>query len=472
MILFFFLLVAPLLKVFNPETPIIDAEIPVDLSKIFWSDPFESDFDFPSNCNVTILLTPKRLQLYRTLIQEIENLFNKKKYQRFHLISGIQGIGKSNSLWLFAHLIKQNQNQNIQVVVIPDCRWLSTNSWIYVLHQFLPHFPHFAERIAKLLKKKCFNWDEHKLLIMSILDEFTSQGKIAILIVDQINSADADGFEVLKELIGGMFHWTLIIFTESTNNYNHQNREKSFRLFTRHVCNFFISEKEFTEILQKEAKKIVFKQNQEEKKEEIKVEDYPINDGWMKTIKSWTSTNPREGLRLLNSKGESMEEKIQSYYHVRGVEIEKDFLKFLTELQQDQKDKLYKSVYYMDFEGMFLESLADPIIDQRMMIAVNIGTVYSAYLWKINSAFHFANYILKRSCHLEQFSKTFYTQRKDELLHLILNPSLDPRMRGVCFEEFIHTTLNIYRKSNEKIGIFLCPSLYLNATSTPINYEV
>jgi hypothetical protein len=41
---------------------------------------------------VSILLTPKRLQLYQTLMKELENFVNKKPMQRFHLISGIQGI--------------------------------------------------------------------------------------------------------------------------------------------------------------------------------------------------------------------------------------------------------------------------------------------------------------------------------------------------------------------------------------------
>ena len=126
----------------------------------------------------------------------------------------------------------------------------------------------------------------------------------------------------------------------------------------------------------------------------------------------------------------------------------------------------------MDLDELGLESFEDPFIDQRMMIAINKGPIRNVFLWKINSAFIFASYILKKSCHLEQFSQTFYTQRKAELLQLISNPSLESRVREVCFEEFIHTTFNIFRKSKDSIGIFLCPSIYLATSKIPINDEV
>jgi len=93
-------------------------------------------------------------------------------------------------------------------------------------------------------------------LIKSILAKFTSQGKIVILIVDQINSADNDEFRILMELIRSFFPWTLIIFIESANNYIDQNVEKSLRLFTRHLCDFFISTIKWEEMKTEINKKI------------------------------------------------------------------------------------------------------------------------------------------------------------------------------------------------------------------------
>ena len=93
-------------------------------------------------------------------------------------------------------------------------------------------------------------------MIKSILAKFTSQGKIVILIVDQINSADNDEFRILMELIRSFFPWTLIIFIESANNYIDQNVEKSLRLFTRHLCDFFISTIKWEEMKTEINKKI------------------------------------------------------------------------------------------------------------------------------------------------------------------------------------------------------------------------
>jgi len=131
------------------------------------------------------------------------------------MITGIQGIGKSFSLWLFAALIRQSPQsvKPIKVVFIPDCALLSYYKGNYLIRQFMLQFPNIPE-FKELLTK---DWIRQREFIYGFLDQLKSEGNIIILMVDQINSASNDGLKILDDLKG--FSWTLVIYTESANNY-------------------------------------------------------------------------------------------------------------------------------------------------------------------------------------------------------------------------------------------------------------
>ena len=77
----------------------------------------------PSPKQISIFLTSERLKLYLNIIKELISFSKKKKYNVLHLITGIQGIGKSFSLWLFAYLLQKSPKEHkreIKVIIIPD----------------------------------------------------------------------------------------------------------------------------------------------------------------------------------------------------------------------------------------------------------------------------------------------------------------------------------------------------------------
>ena len=422
--------------------------IPVDISKIYWKNSKEQTGMQSIN---ELLLTPERLYLYQAILNDLILYLKNQPYEKLHMITGFQGIGKSVSLLLFSHLLiqiaKKSKNQ-IRVVLIPDCLILSMND---LLQQFILHFPEKQTNFENALKAP--NWKIQIDEVKKTVTEFTSEGNIAILIADQINNLCGKGIKILSEL--REFPWTLILFTESANNY--LNTDKTYKLFKRHECNSFISDILFEKVLILERPLL----------------DIPLNDFSFKKIKSWTAINPREGIKVLDSNGKNLDEKIQNYIFYREVEVVEEFLKFLNELSTEFKESLYQSVFYMDKDIEF-ESLQKPVIDNRMMIRYEVipNKLPAYHVWKIFSGFPLASHSLKKFCNQEKFSSTFYINRKKELIKIVNDPTINPKMRGVCFEELIHTNFNISRKLNDEIGIFICPSNYLKKIQEPINYDV
>ena len=102
------------------------------------------------------------------------------------MITGIQGIGKSFSLWLFAELIRISPKavRQIKVVLIPDCVHLSFLKGEYIVQQFILQFPEIQE-FKELLKTTI--WEKQKDFIYKFIKNFRSAGNIIVLMVNQIN---------------------------------------------------------------------------------------------------------------------------------------------------------------------------------------------------------------------------------------------------------------------------------------------
>ena len=170
----------------------------MDLNTIFWIPPKIIETQFPSTHQTCIFLTRERKTLYRSIIDSLDSYAHKKPYQLHHMITGIQGIGKSFSMWLFAYLIYQSPQKvkPIKVVFIPDCSLLSMYKGTYVIQQLLLQFP-AAKEFEGLLSE---SWETQRKFIYNYLQKMESEGNIIILIVDQINSASNKGLTILDDL--------------------------------------------------------------------------------------------------------------------------------------------------------------------------------------------------------------------------------------------------------------------------------
>ena len=451
----------------------VPKKFPVDLTKIFWDDPILGS---TTPFQTEVLLTNQRFHLYQNIIAELNLLTNKKRYKRNHIVTGIQGIGKSNSLWLFAHLLSQfpKKKPRTKFIFLPDCKNLNSTPEYYIIEQFKFHFPEKAEELNNLAKIK--SWDLFRQTISNIVNYSVDDlSEFLFFIVDQINDAGTEGFKILKELAA--YKWTLIIFSESANN--HQSIKKELSLFISHSCEFFIEDlHEFCEVLLLEHPTL----NQLEICRNVKDHNVlmKICLECVNKMKKYTSLNPREGVKVLSYKGKTIEEKIQNYVSQRIDELNNDFYDFLnnSNLTAVQTEDLLRSIFYMDQtftlqdnpQSFFFETLTNPVIDRRTMISQKVGP----HLWKISSAFPLVSTVLKQFSNLQRFSTTFYQERRQELFQFLNNASTDPRVRGVFYEEMTLLSLNIARtkKPPQLIALFLCSSTYLKKIISTDQYDV
>lgn len=262
----------------------IPQKIPVDLNEIFWRTPRLISETIPSPEQISIHLTSVRLKLYLNILKELDSFFSKKKnYKIHHLIIGIQGIGKSFSLWLFAYLLQKSPKKHkreIKVIIIPDCAHLSLLKGDYVVQQFIQQFPEVPGFKEVLIT----DWPDQKKFIDNFVTDFTADGNILFFMVKQIDRASGQGLYILDDLKG--LFWTLVIFTESENNY--LTYPKEYICFRRHSLISLVSFPEFVEILSDESQNLgleQFKKNHDET--------------FWKQITEYTFMNPGEGVKVL-----------------------------------------------------------------------------------------------------------------------------------------------------------------------------
>lgn len=268
-------------------------------------------------------MTTDRKNLFLSLIQELCLYTKQQPYEIHHLITGIQGIGKSCSLWLFAYLFQQVSpqiNQQIKVVLIPDCVLLSIYKGNYILKQMMLQFP--GQIPKDLLNSK---WGKQIDFIKKFLGELESERRtIVYLMVDQINDASGEGNMILDTLKG--LAWTFVIYTESAHNYVNVNKE--YIGFLKHNLISLVSFEEFSQIIEIERSGLNLNVNKNENYLEI-----------IKEITEYTALNPREAIKVLDSEGKTIQEKIKFYKRNRFNELATLIL--LRKFETMRKKKFY-----------------------------------------------------------------------------------------------------------------------------------
>lgn len=242
-----------------------------------------------------IIITEERMELIKSVIDQIRLFIDKKVYKDEHMITGVQGIGKSYSLLLMAHCFKFSEEirKNFHVVMIAECSLLSKKKWNYVVEQFkiaFPEDPIFSKDIP---------FEEEMKTLYNLVKNYSKTGKILIIIVDQINWLYGTGESILDMLLS--FDWTIKIVSESANNNIKLN--KQYESYVWHYYRKMVSEVSVTSIITQES-----------------LNYHPSHADFDKILRI-TKGIPREALLLCMTEGNSLEEKISLYEKKRKTTL-------------------------------------------------------------------------------------------------------------------------------------------------------
>ena len=238
-----------------------------------------------------VLITSERMELIKKIMNEFEPSQIDETYNSEHMLTGLQGIGKSYTLLLMAQCLKLNNK--FHVVMISECGLLSKNKWNYVISQFKLAFP--------LVNFNEIPGDKEEFWLKNFILDQINQKKIVIIIVDQINWVFDEGDRILGSLLS--FCWTIIIVSESANN---NVPEKSrYLTYEKHTYKQMIPKELIHDLIQQEIK------------------DYNPIGSDLQTILDITQGIPREALLLCMAKGTNLEEKIYNFQEARMSDFDK-----------------------------------------------------------------------------------------------------------------------------------------------------
>ena len=430
----------------------IDALVPIDMKTIcknFYSrvhgaerPPLEA---LKEILKTNIIITQERKEFIFLMIKHLQLFLGNNPYWRKHLITGMQGIGKSYSLLLLAHCLKlKDHQQYFHVVMISECQILLQNEWDYVINEFKIAFPNQSKQFDEIPDK------EEKTFLRKFLEKAKQEKRIIILIVDQINWAYGKGDEILADLL--CFEWTMIVVSESANN--NIKPDKRYKEFDRHEYISMVSEKSVPFIIQTEFEHIKFQTTDFEK------------------IIKMSKFIPREAMLICQSTGESIEEKVSHYQLNRLEDFQEIHRKFKSQLNSHDHPDLLKSIFHMD-KDCFVEYDDTPIIDKQLMICERKKAHSKCY--KILSILPMVHDFLKQDLNsredITKYDQDYYSKRIKEVKSMINNSLIDSRVKGVCFEELITLRFHQSYLAKEKMDFKIQTAKYLS-TQNPINYKV
>ena len=143
--------------------------------------------------------------------------------------------------------------------------------------------------------------------------------------------------------------------------------------------------------------------------------------------------NPREISELLNSEGNTLDNKIERYSEIRGEEIATLHYNFYS--NSPYKSSLEESIFFMDLD-FFYRSIPEPKINNQFM-KISKKVENGKILYKISSSFPLASLILKKSCKYQP-QTNFLELRLQQLKQSMLLEK-DGGVLGTFYEELIQT---------------------------------
>lgn len=387
------------------------------------------------NCIQKICITQNRKDfikniLYKMLDYSKKHDKNNNTYPLKFLLSGSEGIGKTFTLIYLAHLLKEyNQySNNIKLIYLSHCIYLNRMRLDYLKQEFEFSFRGDEENINNInfLNELMYNFRES-------INKYRINGYMTILIVDQLNSLNNSSIFLFEELVA--LNWNFIVCSQSSTNIIKPELKQFFKDCDKMNYDDFFNENDI--------KKIVLKN------------DINLSESDFKNIYAIVYNNPRETFKILNLEGGNLQEKIEVYKDIRGLEIKKQHGDFRNE-NPSFREELAKSIYYMDTK-LELKLIEGPFINNQFMkIKLNMRH------YRIDSVFPFAGEVLKSMYNQVKKSDDFYSKRIEELSAHMQAAKQSPSTIGIYYEKLIHTYFEnlFYRKCTDKL--FLIDSNIVN----------
>ena len=374
-----------------------------------------------------LFITDSRKIMFSKLFDEFKVALLEKMNQIFS-IDGPQGIGKTYSLLILASTFRKNSK--IRFVFIQNSKRVNIRSWKEILDQFICSFPEYEEHLNKL--KNSDNDSDIIIALKKILREYAKKGVIVVLIFDQINFLDTEGVSLLLNLKS--FEWAAVFLSQSSNNQDEKPVKDARSIFQENLTN----RSEFKSILDYHFEK--------RKNEKLITPDFTID--YDELIK-YTGFIPREGIRVLDSKGSTFQEKLETYVEQRAEEISAANMNF----KFNQIHDYALSIFFMDTDIPMPLSINFPIINRQFQICKKENKEK-----KIYSTFPFACKVLK-SWSIENFKlpSDFFQSRISTLKVLFNTRNLDAGVRGRYYEELINTLFKNHQRLKNDFDLFAIP---------------
>ena len=324
------------------------------------------------------------------------------------LLQGNEGIGKTYTLGLLAHVLKNSAAKDqIRVFYIPNCLLFSEDPSEAINDEINKVFPEL-------------NWIDFKNdfgSICRIMNDYYYKGIYTVFIADQLNNISSTSLflQLFSKL--AMIPWKIQIYSQSATNLTNENFKILFKCATHYSCDHFFTANSVKNFIRNLIKEKSLKFN--------------LTDEDFKSIFSLVKENPREIDLILTSNGNTLNEKIENYIEDRGSQIFE--LHNIFYENSPFKSQLNESIFFMDLD-CFYKSMGKPIINNQFMKFSTIKQEGKT-LYKISSSFPLASLILKQSCKYEK-QPDFFEMRLNQLKKC-MNSEKDGGVLGTFYEELI-----------------------------------
>ena len=209
------------------------------------------------------------------------------------LLLGNEGIGKTITLGLLAHVLKTSAvKDKIKVFYIQDCEAFMENPYEKTREEINLVFQ--GENIGN------FDISENYKGFFDLVEKYNKLGYLTVFIADQLNSLENDvSIPFFKKLV--TLPWKMQIYSQSSTNFLNDDFKMLFRTTINCTCEKFFTEKIIKKLIEEKCQEINLI---------LKVDE---DDEVFQKIYDLVKENPREINLILESKGNTIEEKIEKY---------------------------------------------------------------------------------------------------------------------------------------------------------------
>lgn len=381
----------------------------------------------------SIFATGSRKQVLSEIFQIMQSDFKNQTEKSQIILDGAQGRGKSYTFLLLSHLLRKTSK--IFLVYIQNPCEINANGWEYVCDQFEFSASEEEKKEIKLLKNYI---DENtiKNSLNNVLKKYQEKGFLTILMVDQLNFfKGSESFSQIARLLN-MSGWDVCLCSQSANN---ETQNSLTTKFTHVDCPELMNETDTRALLEDYISK--------------NVKDLIFDDKEFDNLIQYTGNVPREVIRLIQSEGGTIDLKIEKYIEQRYKELFLNHVRFRSSAGDMINYGLNISAFYVDTNIPFI-SKSPPFIDKQITI-LEIEKE-NASVYRFRSVFPLCKSVLTESIYKETLiplNSNFFEDRLTELRKKLQESNLDPEMRGLIYEGFIHATLQNLQKRNILLSI-------------------